>query len=97
MWQRVTDELGAEQRDALWSHFDLVPTSDDVDAPDALVARLRNPSQTDEDDAFDKALEDLLNDSTGARPHEDESGRVADDTEGGAGDEPGNDTGDQPR
>jgi putative hydrolase len=97
MWQRVTDELGAEQRDALWAHFDLVPTSDDVDAPDALVARLRNPSQTDEDDAFDKALEDLLNDSTGARPHEDESGHVADDPEGGSGDGPGNHTGDQPR
>lgn len=78
MWQRVTDELGAEQRDALWSHFDLVPTSDDVDAPDALVARLRNPAQTEEDDAFDKALEDLLNDATGARPHEDESGRIDD-------------------
>lgn len=78
MWQRVTDELGAEQRDALWSHFDLVPTSDDVDAPDALVARLRNPAQTEEDDAFDKALEDLLNDATGSRPHEDESGRIDD-------------------
>jgi putative hydrolase len=78
MWQRVTDELGAEQRDALWSHFDLVPTSEDVDAPDALVARLRNPAQTEEDDAFDKALEDLLNDATGARPHEDESGRIDD-------------------
>ncbi|MBF4609182.1 zinc-dependent metalloprotease [Curtobacterium sp. VKM Ac-1393] len=108
MWQRVTDELGAEQRDALWSHFDLVPTSDDVDAPDALVARLRNPAQTEEDDAFDKALEDLLNDATGSRPHEDESGRVDDgapgtgapDTDGPATDQSGADEdhpGDQPR
>ncbi|ROS35431.1 zinc-dependent metalloprotease [Curtobacterium sp. PhB78] len=98
MWQRVTDELGAEQRDALWSHFDLVPTSDDVDAPDALVARLRNPAQTEEDDAFDKALEDLLNDATGARPHEDESGRIDDGAPGT--DETGTDEdrpGDQPR
>ncbi|PZO61606.1 MAG: hypothetical protein DI639_01285 [Leifsonia xyli] len=110
MWQRVTDELGAEQRDALWSHFDLVPTSDDVDAPDALVARLRNPAQSEEDDAFDKALEDLLNDATGSRPHEDESGRIDDGAPGtddsGAGtDETGTDEtgtdgdrpGDQPR
>ncbi len=105
MWQRVTDELGAEQRDALWSHFDLVPTSDDVDAPDALVARLRNPAQTEEDDAFDKALEDLLNDATGSRPHEDESGRIDDGApgtdDGGTGtDETGTDgdhPGDQPR
>ncbi|MFK4484530.1 zinc-dependent metalloprotease [Curtobacterium sp. AB7] len=103
MWQRVTDELGAEQRDALWSHFDLVPTSEDVDAPDALVARLRNPAQTEEDDAFDKALEDLLNDATGARPHEDESGRIDDGapgTDGTGTDESGTDEdrpGDQPR
>lgn len=110
MWQRVTDELGAEQRDALWSHFDLVPTSDDVDAPDALVARLRNPAQTEEDDAFDKALEDLLNDATGSRPHEDESGRIDDgapgtDDSGTGTDETGTDEtgtdgdrpGDQPR
>lgn len=105
MWQRVTDELGAEQRDALWSHFDLVPTSDDVDAPDVLVARLRNPAQTEEDDAFDKALEDLLNDATGSRPHEDESGRIDDgapgtDDSGTGTDETGTDgdrPGDQPR
>jgi putative hydrolase len=78
MWQRVTDELGAEQRDALWEHFDLVPTSEDVDAPDALVARLRNPGHTQEDDEFDRALEDLLNDATGSRPREDESGGIDD-------------------
>ncbi|MFZ6991033.1 zinc-dependent metalloprotease [Curtobacterium sp. RRHDQ66] len=76
MWQRVTDELGAEQRDALWAAFDLVPVSDDIDFPDALVARLRNPGQSAEDDEFDRALEDLLNDTTGDRPHEDESGGI---------------------
>ena len=80
MWQRVTDELGTEQRDALWSHFDAVPTSDDIDAPDAFVARLRNPGRSAEDDEFDKALEDLLNDATGDRPREDETGHVDEDT-----------------
>ncbi|MGL3198336.1 MULTISPECIES: zinc-dependent metalloprotease [Curtobacterium] len=82
MWQRVTDELGAEGRDALWSHFDAVPTSEDIDAPDTLVLRLKNPGFSAEDDEFDKALQDLLDDSTGSRPHEDEQGRVAD-TDGG--------------
>lgn len=76
MWQRVTDELGADDRDALWAAFDLVPGSDDIDAPEALVARLRNPSQTPEDDAFDRALEDLLNDTTADRPTEDEDGGI---------------------
>ncbi|WP_144764440.1 zinc-dependent metalloprotease [Curtobacterium sp. 9128] len=78
MWQRVTDELGAERRDALWEAFDLVPGSDDIDFPDALVARLRDPGQSAEDDEFDRALEDLLNDATGERPREDESGGVED-------------------
>ncbi|MGN6409055.1 MAG: zinc-dependent metalloprotease [Curtobacterium sp.] len=88
MWQRVTDELGTEQRDALWSHFDAVPTSDDIDAPDALVARLRNPGRSAEDDEFDKALEDLLNDATGDRPREDESGNVDEGDAGDGGDAP---------
>ena len=76
MWQRVTDELGAERRDALWAAFDLVPGSGDIEAPEALVARLRDPGHTPEDDAFDRALEDLLNDTTADRPHEDEDGGV---------------------
>ncbi|MBT2501489.1 zinc-dependent metalloprotease [Curtobacterium sp. ISL-83] len=76
MWLRVSDELGAEARDALWAHFDAVPTSEDIDDPDAFVLRLRNPGRSAQDDEFDRALEDLLNDSTGERPHEDESGHV---------------------
>lgn len=76
LWQRVTEELGAEDRDALWAHFDAVPTSEDVDDPEAFVLRLRNPGRSAEDDAFDKALADLLADSTGDRPHEDEQGGV---------------------
>ncbi|GAA3339761.1 zinc-dependent metalloprotease [Curtobacterium pusillum] len=87
MWQRVTDELGTEQRDALWSHFDAVPTSEDIDAPDAFVARLRNPGASAEDDEFDRALEDLLNDATGDRPREDESGHVDENPGDGADDD----------
>ena len=40
MWQAVTDAVGAEKRDALWSHPDLVPTQADIDNPQALIARL---------------------------------------------------------
>jgi len=81
LWQKVTAELGAEERDALWAHFDAVPTSEDVDDPDAFVLRLRNPGHSAEDDAFDKALEDLLNDTTGDRPVEDESGGIEGDAD----------------
>ncbi|PZF57958.1 hypothetical protein DEI92_11850 [Curtobacterium sp. MCBD17_034] len=77
MWQRVVDELGPGQRDALWSHPDLVPTSADIDDPDALVARLRDPGTASDD--IDRALEDLLNDTTDDRPHESPDGTARDD------------------
>ncbi|MEL0627216.1 zinc-dependent metalloprotease [Salinibacterium amurskyense] len=68
MWQHVTDELGAEQRDSLWSHPDLMPTAADIDDPAALVARLRDGGSTPDD--IDQAINDLLNDESGDRPHE---------------------------
>lgn len=76
MWQRVTDELGAERRDDLWSHPDLVPTAEDVDDPAALIARL-NGTVTERDD-IDQAIEDLLNDDRDDRPHESADGRADD-------------------
>jgi len=72
MWQRVTDEVGAEVRDGLWSHPDLVPTTEDIDDPAALVARLASgPSEQDD---MDQAIEDLLNDESDDRPHEGDDG-----------------------
>jgi putative hydrolase len=62
MWQAVTDAVGQEQRDALWSHPDLVPTSSDLDDPAALVARLT--AGTPEPDEMDQALADLLREET---------------------------------
>jgi putative hydrolase len=58
LWQAVTDAVGQEQRDALWSHPDLVPTSADLDDPAAFVARLL--AGDPEPDEMDQALEDLL-------------------------------------
>lgn len=59
MWQAVSDAVGSEGRDALWAHPDLVPTSEDVDNPAALIARLN--AGAPEPDEMDQALEDLLN------------------------------------
>jgi putative hydrolase len=68
MWQAVTDAVGAEARDALWSHPDLVPGAADIDDPTALIARITaGPPEPDE---FDRALEDLLGDEDGDRPVE---------------------------
>ena len=68
MWQKLTDEIGEERRDDLWSHPDLVPSSDDIDNPAALVARLIAPATATDD--IDQAIEDLLNDTRDDRPHE---------------------------
>jgi len=68
MWQAITEAVGAEARDALWSHPDLVPTGEDIDDPAALVARVT--AGEPEPDAVDRAIEDLLGDTGPARPTE---------------------------
>jgi hypothetical protein len=64
----VTDAVGNDARDALWSHPDAMPTSDDIDNPGALIARIAGGDS--EPDDIDQAIEDLLNDDTTERPRE---------------------------
>jgi putative hydrolase len=69
MWEAVTAAVGVSARDDLWSHPDVVPVAADIDDPAALIARITaGPAEPDE---VDRALEDLLGDETGDRPHED--------------------------
>ena len=70
MWQAVTDAVGPEARDALWSHPDVLPGSEDLDDPSRLVARLSAEArgETPEPDEMDLALEELLNGTTPAAP-----------------------------
>src|SRR6478752_9066068 len=67
MWRAVTDAVGVNARDALWDYPDLMPTSDDIDDPSALVARLqaRARGEAPARDAFDDALEQLLSGERG--------------------------------
>ncbi len=39
LWSEATISLGREGRDALWTHPDLLPDSDDLDDPTAFLAR----------------------------------------------------------
>ena len=81
MWRAVTDAVGPAARDALWDYPDLMPTSEDIDDPAALVARLqaRARGEAPTRDAFDDALEALLSGQTGdAAP--DEAAEAADDS-----------------
>ncbi|WP_348787268.1 zinc-dependent metalloprotease [Leifsonia sp. NPDC080035] len=72
MWQAVTDAVGPEARDRLWSHPDLLPQAADLDDPSALVSRLTAAAsgQEPERDELDQAIEDLLRDDR-ERPTED--------------------------
>ena len=69
MWQAITDAVGASERDALWAHPDIVPGESDIDDPSALIARL-TATEPERDD-IDRALDELLGDDSGDRPHED--------------------------
>ncbi|MDE0545684.1 zinc-dependent metalloprotease [Microbacterium sp. C7(2022)] len=62
MWRAVTDAVGPAARDSLWDYPDLMPTSDDIDDPGALVARLEATARGEQpaSDEFDDALERLL-------------------------------------
>ena len=72
MWQAVTDAVGQEARDRLWSHPDLLPQAADLDDPSALVSRLTAAAsgQEPERDELDQAIEDLLREDRD-RPTED--------------------------
>ena len=70
MWRAVGDAVGVEARDGLWAHPDLLPSSEDLDDPAMLVARLTGTATGDEevDDGFDEALEQLLRGETPPAP-----------------------------
>jgi len=57
MWNAITDAVGIQERDAIWSHPDLLPTEADIADPSALIAKLSNSAPEDDMDA---ALRDLL-------------------------------------
>jgi putative hydrolase len=68
MWQKISDAVGQDARDALWQHPDVVPTAEDITDPTALLARLTSGEVSRDD--VDQAIEDLLNDDTTERPVE---------------------------
>jgi len=55
MWQLLTSRLGPEQRDSLWSHPDQLPSREELNDPESLIARVQSGG-----DDFDKALRDFL-------------------------------------
>jgi putative hydrolase len=90
LWAAVRDARGADGRDAVWNHPDLLPTSADLDDPLGFVGREAAASTGDDD--FDAALAALLDSAdTTSESGSDETGSTGDtdssrpdDTEGDA-------------
>jgi putative hydrolase len=48
LWKLVGDQYGAETRDGLWSHRDLMPTAEDLDEPLDFAERLGKKNSLDD-------------------------------------------------
>jgi putative hydrolase len=70
LWAALRDARGAEGRDAVWSHPDLVPTSTDLDDPLGFASAERGDGANE--DEFDVALAELLDRGETEPPSDDE-------------------------
>jgi putative hydrolase len=63
LWERLTDAVGADARDAVWQHPDLLPVAADLDEPAGFIDRVIGGGTGEMDDAaFDQAIADLTRD-----------------------------------
>lgn len=83
MWSQLTEAAGIEARDGLWAHPDLLPTSEEINQPSLLIARISGDTvNSDQSGAggdaidFDRALAELLDGDQTGRPVEGEFGDI---------------------
>ncbi|GAS93129.1 hypothetical protein RMCC_0095 [Mycolicibacterium canariasense] len=60
LWEKLTDAVGADARDAVWQHPDLLPGADDLDEPAAFIDRAIGGDTS----GIDQALAELEDDQT---------------------------------
>ncbi|MUL46924.1 zinc-dependent metalloprotease [Mycobacterium sp. CBMA293] len=58
LWEKLTDAVGADQRDAVWQHPDLLPGAADLDEPAGFIDRALGGDTS----GLDQALADLEKD-----------------------------------
>ncbi|NAZ83327.1 zinc-dependent metalloprotease [Kineococcus sp. R8] len=69
LWELLQQRAGADGRDAVWDHPDLLPTADDLDDPAAFADRRTGAvGELPAGDDIDAALRDLLDGGTGDGP-----------------------------
>jgi len=55
LWERLTEAVGADARDAVWQHPDLLPGADDLDDPAGFIDRVMGGDTS----GIDQAIADL--------------------------------------
>jgi putative hydrolase len=58
LWERLTEAVGADARDAVWQHPDLLPGADDLDEPASFIDRVVGGDTS----GMDQAIADLEKD-----------------------------------
>ncbi|MEW5808709.1 MAG: zinc-dependent metalloprotease [Actinomycetota bacterium] len=56
LWEKLTDAVGADARDGVWAHPDLLPSSADLDEPASFIDRMIGGDTSDLDSAIEAAL-----------------------------------------
>ncbi len=59
LWLRLTQAVGADARDAVWQHPDLLPTAEDLDEPAGFIDRMIGGDTSGMDSAIAEAIADL--------------------------------------
>ena len=63
LWERLTEAAGADARDAVWQHPDLLPSAADLDDPASFIDRVIGGDTSGIDDVIARALEDHEDDA----------------------------------
>jgi putative hydrolase len=64
LWERLTQAAGADTRDAIWQHPDLLPAADDLDEPAGFIDRVIGGDTS----GIDEAIAELERDRDGEGP-----------------------------
>jgi len=58
LWERLTQAVGADARDSIWQHPDLLPAADDLDEPAGFIDRVIGGDTSGIDEAIARLEED---------------------------------------
>ncbi|AFM16229.1 putative hydrolase [Mycolicibacterium chubuense NBB4] len=56
LWDKLTEAVGADARDGVWQHPDLLPSSEDLDEPAGFIDRMIGGDTSGIDSAIEQAL-----------------------------------------